>query len=105
MSEESRTVTVHDRVFQRISIDEKIYLAPVASDEVEEERLKNQHDIIFKMFGDRLFSPRIPIENPDSILECGYGGGDWAVQCAEEFEDCTVGIQFTPVYTGGTNRC
>jgi hypothetical protein len=92
MSEESQTVTVCDRVFQKVSIDEKIYLAPVAGDEIEEERLRSQHEIVLNMFGDRLFSPQVPVQDPRSILDCGYGGGDWAVQCAEEFEDCTVCI-------------
>ncbi|KAF1946879.1 hypothetical protein EJ02DRAFT_418224 [Clathrospora elynae] len=90
MSEDERRVIIHDRVFQQTSIDENIYLAPVAGDDREEDRLTDQHNIVCALFGGALFSPRIPIKEPSSILECGYGGGDWAVQCAEEFEDCQV---------------
>lgn len=47
-----------------------------------------QHALLHQLFGEKYFFPRI--ENPMSILECGYGGGDWAVQIAEEYEDCEV---------------
>ncbi|KAI1572628.1 methyltransferase type 11 protein [Pyrenophora tritici-repentis] len=90
MSEDTERVDVHGRVFQRISLDDRIYFAPVAIDDREESRLTAQHELMCEIFGDRLFSPRIPVADPRAILECGYGGGDWAVQCAEEFEDCEV---------------
>jgi hypothetical protein len=73
MSDDSERVSVHGRVFQRISLDEKIYFGLVA-----------------RIFGDSLFSSRVSVENPSAILECGYGNGEWAVQCAEDFEDCEV---------------
>lgn len=90
MSEDAEKVDVHGRVFQKISLDDRIYFAPVAIDDREESRLTSQHELVCEMFGDRLFSPQIPIAEPRAVLECGYGGGDWAVQCAEEFEDCEV---------------
>jgi hypothetical protein len=90
MSEDEQQVNVHGRVFQKISIDDKIYFAPVAIDDREEGRLTDQHNIVSRLFGDRLFSPLIPVMEPRAILECGYGTGDWAVQCAEEHEDCEV---------------
>jgi hypothetical protein len=90
MTEDTERVCVHSRVFQRISLDEKIYFAPVAIDDREENRLTAQHDLVSRIFGERLFSPRIPVGEPRAILECGYGGGNWAVECAEEFEDCEV---------------
>jgi hypothetical protein len=90
MSEDSERVSVHGRVFQRISLDESIYFAPVAIDDREESRLTAQHRLVSRIFGDRLFSSRVPVGEPRAILECGYGDGEWAVQCAEEFEDCEV---------------
>ncbi|KAI4923403.1 hypothetical protein J4E85_008441 [Alternaria conjuncta] len=90
MSEDTETVSVHGREFQRTSLDEGVYYAPVAFDDREESRLTAQHEIVSRIFGDGLFSPRIPVGEPEAILECGYGGGDWAVQCADEFEDCEV---------------
>ncbi|KAL6155267.1 hypothetical protein ACJBU6_06859 [Exserohilum turcicum] len=90
MSDDTERVSVHGRVFQRISLDEKIYFAPVAIDDREESRLTAQHDLISRLLGNRLFSHQIPVAEPRSVLECGYGGGDWAVQCADEFEDCEV---------------
>ncbi|EMD64698.1 hypothetical protein COCSADRAFT_36075 [Bipolaris sorokiniana ND90Pr] len=90
MSDDTERVSVHGRIFQKISLDEKIYFAPVAIDDREESRLTAQHDLMSRLLGNRLFSNRIPVTEPQSILECGYGGGDWAVQCADEFEDCEV---------------
>lgn len=95
MSEDTERVSVHGRVFQRISLDDRIYLAPVAIDDREESRLTAQHDLISRLLGGRLFSRRIPVIEPQSILECGYGAGDWAIQCADEFEDCEVRIQLS----------
>lgn len=54
----------------------------------EENRLVNQHDILLRVSGNRLYFPRV--ENPRKVLECGYGTGDWAVSVAEEYEDCEV---------------
>jgi hypothetical protein len=39
-----------------ISIDDRIYVAPAAIDDREEERLRDQHEMVFKIFGDRLLS-------------------------------------------------
>jgi len=83
-------IDIHGRVFQKISIVDRIYLAPIASDDREEDRLMAQHDILFRLFGNRLFSRNIPVTNPRRILDCGYGTGDWSVQCAEEFDECKV---------------
>jgi len=54
----------------------------------EEDRLTTQHDVLYRICGDRLYFPRV--DSPRKILDCGYGGGDWVVQVAEEFEDCEV---------------
>ncbi|KAJ4313021.1 hypothetical protein N0V94_007148 [Neodidymelliopsis sp. IMI 364377] len=90
MEEDFQCVTIHGRVFQKVSVDNNIYCAPVANDEVEEDRLTAQHDVLFRLFGNALFSPHIRIRDPRKILDCGYGGGDWSVQFAEEYEDCEV---------------
>jgi len=90
MTEDLERVSFHGRVFQKISIDDRIYLAPVANDDQEEDRLAAQHDIVTRLFGGMLLSPRIPMTEPGKVLDCGYGGGDWAIQFAEEFEDCEV---------------
>ncbi len=87
---ENEKVIVHGRIFQKISLDDRIYLAPIANDEREEERLTIQHRIVCRFLGDSLFSPNIGLSDPERILDCGYGGGDWCVQIAEEFEDCEV---------------
>jgi cyclopropane fatty-acyl-phospholipid synthase-like methyltransferase len=56
--------------------------------EREEERLEAEHDVIFRFSGNRLYFPSV--EDPEKILDCGYGRGDWAVAVAEEYEDCEV---------------
>ncbi|KAF2684566.1 S-adenosyl-L-methionine-dependent methyltransferase [Lentithecium fluviatile CBS 122367] len=95
MSDEALVrVNIHDRDFQKYSVDRRIYCVPV--DEREEDRLTTQHDLIYRFSGGRLFFPRI--DNPRKILDCGYGGGDWVVQVAEEFEDCEVtGVDIYPI--------
>lgn len=92
MSEDTQRVSIHGRVFQKISIDDRIYLAPIANDDREEERLTTQHDILSRLFGGALISPGIRLRDPQKILDCGYGGGDWCVEFAEEYEDCEVRI-------------
>ncbi|KAF1960502.1 S-adenosyl-L-methionine-dependent methyltransferase [Byssothecium circinans] len=93
MSEETRTVYVHDRDFQKYSIDRKIYCVPV--DEEEEDRLTLQHDILYKFFDEKLFLP--PIDYPRKVLDCGYGRGDWVHHMAEEYEQCQIlGIDIYP---------
>ncbi|KAF1976163.1 S-adenosyl-L-methionine-dependent methyltransferase [Bimuria novae-zelandiae CBS 107.79] len=90
--EDLRRVMIHDREFQKYSVDRRIYCVPR-----EEIRLETQHNILFQLFGERYFFPRI--DNPTSILECGYGRGDWVVRVAEEYEECEVtGIDIYPVH-------
>ncbi|KAF2877393.1 S-adenosyl-L-methionine-dependent methyltransferase [Massariosphaeria phaeospora] len=92
--EDLRRVAIHDRDFQKTSVDKRIYCVPV--DEREEDRLTTQHDVLFRYFGHRLFFANI--ESPSKILECGYGRGDWVVAVAEEFEDCEVtGVDIYPI--------
>lgn len=90
MEDDFQCVTIHGRIFQQVSLDNVIYCVPVANDELEEDRLTAQHDVLYRLFGNSLVFPHIQINVPKKILECGYGGGDWSVQCAEEYEDCEV---------------
>lgn len=84
--EDLRLVNIHDRDFQKYSVDNRIYCVPV--DEREEDRLNSQHNLLFRLCGNKLFYP--DIRNPSKILDCGYGRGEWAVAVAEEYEDCEV---------------
>jgi len=94
MEQDFQCITILGRMFQKVSIDHRIYCVPVANDELEEDRLTAQHDALYRLFGNKLFSPHMRIKNPQRILECGYGGGDWSVQCAEEYEECEVRIPY-----------
>jgi hypothetical protein len=90
MSSDFEVVSIHGRIFQKTSIDERIYCVPVANDDREEDRLTTQHDVLCRLLGDSLISSRVPLNDPSKALDLGYGGGDWCVQFAEEFEDCEV---------------
>jgi hypothetical protein len=95
MNDHSETVSIHGRIFQKVSVDERIYCVPVANDDIEEDRLTAQHDVLFRLLGSALVSNTIPLRDPSKVLDCGYGGGDWCVQFAEEFEDCEVRLPVT----------
>jgi hypothetical protein len=90
MNDHSETVSKHGRIFQKVSLDEHIYCVPTADDDLEEERLRSQHDIMTRLLGNALVSTTVQLRDPSKVLECGYGGGDWCVQFAEEYEDCEV---------------
>ncbi|KAF2019332.1 S-adenosyl-L-methionine-dependent methyltransferase [Aaosphaeria arxii CBS 175.79] len=92
--EELRIVNIHDRDFQKYSVDNRIYCVPV--DDYEEERLHLQHELLLRVCDQKLFFP--PIEYPLSVLDCGYGRGEWAVAMAENYEECEVtGIDIYPI--------
>lgn len=42
------------------------------------------------IFDGRLIFP--PLANPKSVLDCGYGAASWAVEVAESYPDCEVGV-------------
>jgi hypothetical protein len=88
MSNDAERVAIHGRLFQKTSVDERIYCVPVANDDVEEDRLTAQHALFCRLLGNSLVSSTIRLREPSKVLDCGYGGGDWCVQFAEEFEDC-----------------
>lgn len=98
MSADTERVDILGRTFQKISIDDNIYFAPVAIDDREEDRLTAQHDILTRLLGNSLISRKIPLVNPARVLDCGYGSGDWCVQFAEEYEDAEVtGVDIFPL--------
>lgn len=92
MGDDFERVSIHGRIFQKISVDERIYCVPVANDDREEDRLTAQHDILCRLLGGALVSSTVRLRDPVKVLDCGYGGGDWSVQFAEEYEDCEVGF-------------
>ncbi|RAK73340.1 class I SAM-dependent methyltransferase [Aspergillus fijiensis CBS 313.89] len=96
-------ITVHDRDFQRYSIEHKIYFQPVDDDEVE--RLELQHQVFNKAFDDRLIFPPLPSDNPERILDCGHGTGAWAVEVAEQYPQCEVGPHTSPSTLSFANHC
>jgi hypothetical protein len=109
-------VDIHDREFQKYSIENRIYYVPV--DEVrvsrrppalpsaelwatgfssrivliavqeEEDRLDVHHQMLQDLFDGRMFFP--PIQYPRRILDCGYGQGHWAVQMAGTYDASRV---------------
>ncbi|EOD47288.1 Methyltransferase type 11 [Neofusicoccum parvum] len=86
-------VELHDREFQKFSIDNEIYCVPV--DTEEEERLESQHQILRYLFDNRLFFP--PIQYPTKVLDCGFGRGNWALDMAQMYPDSEVtGIDVYP---------
>ena len=46
------------------------------------------------IFDNRLLFP--PINNPQRILECGYGNCDWSISVAESYPDCEVCVDRIP---------
>lgn len=56
----------------------------------EIERLELMHDVLLKVFDNRLIFP--PMATPRSILDCGCGAANWAVEVAEHYPECEVCI-------------
>ena len=98
-------VPIHDRDFQKHSIDNSVHFVPV--DEVNEDlqllvntsspawqeeayRLETQHRMFNLVFDGRLIFP--PVTGPKSVLDCGYGAASWAVELAERFPDCHASL-------------
>ena len=101
-------VTIHDRNFQKYSIDNSIHLVPV--DEVnrhpqlrvgtssppwqeEEHRLDTQNRVFNLVFDGRLIFP--PVTDPKNVLDCGYGAASWAVELADNYPDCHASPSYT----------
>ncbi|KEY74257.1 hypothetical protein S7711_00414 [Stachybotrys chartarum IBT 7711] len=87
------TVQVFDRVYQEYALTNGTYFAPI--DEQEIGRLETMHGVFRVVFDGRLIFP--PVRSPRRILDCGSGGGDWAVEVAEQYPESEVlGIDVSP---------
>ncbi|OTB19826.1 hypothetical protein K445DRAFT_52762, partial [Daldinia sp. EC12] len=78
----------HNRIYQRCSVDRRIYLVPV--DEDETIRLRIQYDVLAKVFDGRSIFP--PMGALRRVLDCGFGTGMWAFQVAWENPRCEARI-------------
>ncbi|KAK7522516.1 S-adenosyl-L-methionine-dependent methyltransferase [Phyllosticta citriasiana] len=85
-SEYFEILELHDREFQKLSVESQIYCVPV--DVLEEQRLENQHQVLRYLFDGRLFFP--PVKCPRRILDCGYGRGHWALDMALNYPHSEV---------------
>ncbi|KAI9903942.1 hypothetical protein N3K66_000471 [Trichothecium roseum] len=89
----AETAEYHGRVYQQYSLTNGTYFAPIDEDEIA--RLELMHQVLCKVFDNRLIFP--PVISPSNILELGCGGGDWAKAVAEQFPDSEVlGIDISP---------
>ncbi|KAF4592549.1 S-adenosyl-L-methionine-dependent methyltransferase [Ophiocordyceps camponoti-floridani] len=88
----TETIDFFGRTYQKYALDNRIYFAPI--DEKETSRLEMMHAVLSRVFDDRLIFPPV---RPTRVLDCGCGGGDWAVEVARRFPDCQVlGIDVSP---------
>ncbi|CEJ88117.1 hypothetical protein VHEMI04615 [[Torrubiella] hemipterigena] len=80
--------TVHycNRVYQRYSIDNELYWAPV--DEEEIHRMQALHLAINVALDGNLTIP--VLGEPQRILDCGCGSADWAIAAANKYPKCDV---------------
>ncbi|KGQ06984.1 hypothetical protein BBAD15_g7709 [Beauveria bassiana D1-5] len=87
LDEEYRdTLEYCGRTFHKYSLETGTYFAPV--DEEEIERLELMHNVLSKVFDNRLIFP--PMVTLRKILDCGCGAANWAVDVAEQYPDCEV---------------
>lgn len=56
----------------------------------ERERLDKLHNVFRLIFDRRLIFP--PINNPQRILDCGFGSAAWAMEAAEKYPNCAVRV-------------
>lgn len=96
------TITIHDREFQKFSVDNTIHLVPIddvgsrigrrkywlTHGQEEAERLEHQNRVFNLIFDGRLIFP--PLHGLRNVLDCGYGSASWAVEVAESYPNCEV---------------
>ncbi|EHY54315.1 hypothetical protein HRR83_008106 [Exophiala dermatitidis] len=93
----NRKITYHDREYQDYALRREAYLAPI--DLEEETRLRDQHEMMKMIYRDwdNSLHPNF-IQDPESILDCGFGSGNWASDLAEYDPNCTVmGVDICPL--------
>lgn len=92
------------RTYQKYALDRGIYFTPideVSQDDippalkwesnihqVEVARLEAQHAVLRQVFDNRLIFP--PVDTIRTILDCGCGAGDWAVDVANQYPEAEV---------------
>ncbi|KAF4126574.1 tRNA G46 methylase TrmB, partial [Geosmithia morbida] len=90
------TSEYNGRRYQRYSLENNTYFAPI--DEGEIARLEVANRVFQQSFDNRLIFP--PVTSPDHVLDLGCGGGDWAIEVAEQFPDAelskVLGIDISP---------
>ncbi|KAH6663497.1 S-adenosyl-L-methionine-dependent methyltransferase [Halenospora varia] len=87
------TFTIHNREYQQYSIENLVYFVPVDDDEIE--RLLAMHNVLTRVFDNRLIFP--PLPRPRRILDCGHGSASWAIEVAAEHPRCEViGLDINP---------
>ncbi|KAH7328376.1 S-adenosyl-L-methionine-dependent methyltransferase [Stachybotrys elegans] len=82
----SETFEVYGRTYQSYALTNKTYFAPI--DEEELQRLEQMHSVLRLVFDGRTIFP--PVRSPRRILDCGCGGGDWAIEVAEQYPESEV---------------
>ena len=66
----------------------------LTSDQKEIERLEDQHHLFDLIFDERLvIPPGYSLPRRGNVLDCGFGGGSWAVEVAENYPECEVLVQ------------
>ncbi|KAL7788734.1 S-adenosyl-L-methionine-dependent methyltransferase [Trichoderma ceciliae] len=89
----AETVNHHGRIFQSVALANNIYFAPIDEDEIA--RLGEMHSMLRTVFDNRLIFP--PVSRPGTILECGFGAANWAIDVAEQYPDAEiVGLDISP---------
>lgn len=64
----------------------------------EETRLRDQHEMLKLIYQDwdNALHPNF-IKDPEVVLDCGFGSGNWAYDLAEYDSNCTVRLPFPPI--------
>ncbi|RPB09669.1 S-adenosyl-L-methionine-dependent methyltransferase [Morchella conica CCBAS932] len=87
------TIEINGRLYQQWALENGTSFSPV--DEDERERLDRVHNVFKLVFDNRLIFP--PVNNPQKILDCGFGSAAWAVEAAERYSNCEViGVDISP---------
>ena len=61
------------------------------SEQKEIERLEDQHRLMDLIFDEKLvIPPNYSLPRRGNVLDCGFGGGSWAVEVAENYPECEV---------------
>ncbi|KAK5454353.1 hypothetical protein LTS15_006353 [Exophiala xenobiotica] len=84
-----RKVMYCDREYQEHSLSHETYLVPI--DAEEETRLIDQHEMLKEVYHDwnNGLYPAF-IGDPEAVLDCGFGTGNWAYDMAEYDPSCLV---------------